>query len=148
MTPSGKKLQPIMKKIIYTKIVGDIFHPGHIKFLKKAREQGDKLVVHVVSDERVMAYKRKPILSQSERAEVVASCRYVDEVILDGPKEITIAYMTSKGYTHYAYGFSDEVEAKVKRQDCSELSDDQIFIIPYSKGISTTELIHRIKSSL
>lgn len=135
-----------MERVIYTKIVGDIFHPGHVKFLKNAKALGDKLVVQVVSDERVEAYKRKPVMSQEERVEVIASCRYVDEVHTYGPKEITLDFMNSNGYTLYAYGFSSEREANVKRLDCKELPDDRISIIPYSSGISTTEIINRIKN--
>ncbi len=134
-----------MVRVVYTKIVGDIFHPGHVRFLKNARALGDKLVVQIVSDDRVEAYKRKPVFSQAERAEIIASCRYVDEVHTSGPKEITLDFMNSNGYAVYAYGFSSEKEAGIKRLDCKELPEDRICIIPYSDGISTTEIIHKIK---
>jgi cytidyltransferase-like protein len=135
-----------MEVVVYTKIVGDIFHPGHVKFLKTARALGDKLVVQIVPDDRVQAYKRKPTMTQAERAEVIASCRYVDEVQLSGPKQITLDFMNMNGYNIYAYGFSSENEAAAKRRDCIELPHDRIFIIPYSHGISTTDIISRIKN--
>jgi cytidyltransferase-like protein len=135
-----------MEIVIYTKIVGDIFHPGHVRFLKSAKSLGDKLVVQIVSDDRVQVYKRIPIMSQIERAEVIASCRYVDEVQISGPRQITLDFMNLNGYNLYAYGFSSSKEADAKRKDCIELPNERIAIIPYLHGISTTEIINRIKN--
>ncbi len=137
-----------MKKVIYTKIVGDLFHPGHVRFLKTARALGDKLVVHIVNDTRVQVYKRLPILSQIERAEVIGACQYVDEVHLDGPKVISLNFMDENDYSVYAYGYSTEREAAVKRADCPELPENRICIIPYTVGISTTEIIQRLRERI
>lgn len=132
---------------IYTKIVGDLFHPGHVRFLCEAKALGDKLIVQVVGDERVANYKRKPVMNQEERAEVIAACRYVDEVHITGPMIITLDFMDSNGYSVYAYGYSGEKEAITKRQDCIELPDERICIIPYTPGISTTDIIRKIRES-
>ncbi len=133
-----------MPVTIYTKIVGDLFHIGHVRFLRNARALGDRLIVQVVPDERVAAYKRAPIMNQQERAEVIAACAYVDEVHLEGPKTITLDFMDGNGFDSYAYGYSSEKEALVKRQDCIELPDHRIRVIPYTPGISTTEIINRV----
>ena len=45
---------------VYADIVGDLFHAGHIEFLKKARGFGDYLIVGVIADENVEEYKRTP----------------------------------------------------------------------------------------
>ena len=66
---------------IYVCITGDLFHSGHISFLKKARNFGDYLVVGVCSDEDVAAYKWPPILNLNQRVAVIESCKLVDEVI-------------------------------------------------------------------
>lgn len=130
---------------IYTKMVGDLFHTGHVRFLHEARALGDRLIVQVVSDERVGAYKRVPVMTQEERAEVIAACKYVDEIHLTGPRVITLDFMDRNGFDIYAYGYSGEKEAVTKRNDCIELSDSRIRIIPYTTGISTTDIIKRIK---
>ena len=52
---------------IYVCITGDLFHSGHISFLKKARSFGDYLVVGVCSDEDVASYKWPPILNLNQR---------------------------------------------------------------------------------
>lgn len=69
-------------KIGYTTGVYDLFHIGHLNILKKSKEQCDYLVVGVSTDELVEEYKsKKPIISYDERAAIVKSIKYVDEVV-------------------------------------------------------------------
>jgi cytidyltransferase-like protein len=133
-----------MMRTVYTKMVADLFHPGHVEFLKAARALGDRLVVHVVDDARVQAAKRLPVMTQQERAAVVASCRHVDEVRLDGPKVISQAFMDEQGFDLYAISFSDAAEMHIKRGDCGDLPDAMIAVLPYTPHISTTVLLQRI----
>ncbi|MBL4897158.1 MAG: adenylyltransferase/cytidyltransferase family protein [Erythrobacter sp.] len=65
-------------------MAADLFHYGHVEFLKNARAFGDHLLVGVNSDETVGANKRHPILNMEERIACVGGCRYVDEVAFDG----------------------------------------------------------------
>ena len=62
-------------------MVADLFHYGHVNFLRQASQQGDFLLVGIHSDEAVMSYKRTPILSMAERVASVEGCRYVDKVV-------------------------------------------------------------------
>ena len=66
---------------VYTDVVGDLFHWGHVEFFRLARDLGDVLVVGVHDDDTVAVYKRRPILTLDERIRVVAGCRWVDEVV-------------------------------------------------------------------
>ena len=59
-----------------------MLHPGHIHFLRAARELGDELVVIVANDATVRRMKREPIVSASVRAEMVASLKPVDQAIV------------------------------------------------------------------
>lgn len=135
-------------RTVYTKMVADLFHPGHVEFLKAARALGDRLVVHVVDDQRVKQAKRLPIMTQQERLAVVAACRYVDEVRSEGPKVISQEFMAQNGFDLYAVSFSDEEEKATKRADCGDLPDTMIAVLPYTDGISTTSNLHRIASRL
>lgn len=131
---------------VYTKVVGDLFHHGHARFFEQARKAGDRLVVHVVSDERVAALKqRRPIMTHQERLAVIQSCRWVDEVKGDGPKVITRAFMDEHNYGKYAFSYTDEAEKLVKRNDCPDLPEHMIVTFPYTQGISTTEILRRIR---
>ncbi len=135
-------------KIIYTKMVADLFHPGHVNFLRNARALGDRLVVHVVSDDRVTSFKRQPVMSQAERLTVVAACRYVDEVVEDGPRIITPEFMQQKGYAIYAFACCGTEEVVTKRRDCPDLPDHMLGILTYTDGVSTTGLIQRVQQRL
>ena len=61
----------------------DVLHVGHFELLKKAKEQGDYLIVALESDERIVVNKqRKLIHTQMMRAANLAAVRYVNEIIL------------------------------------------------------------------
>ena len=62
----------------------DMFHVGHLNILLRAREQCDRLVVGVVTDEALFKAKSKhPVIPLSERMQVVAHLNMVDDVVVD-----------------------------------------------------------------
>jgi FAD synthetase len=69
------------KRVVATGVF-DLLHPGHIHFLRAARELGDELVVIIANDATVRRMKREPIVSAAVRAEMVASLKPVDQAIV------------------------------------------------------------------
>ena len=66
----------------YTTGVYDMFHIGHLNILRRAKEKCGYLIVGVSTDECVEGYKNhKPIVTYEDRASIVASIKYVDEVV-------------------------------------------------------------------
>ena len=128
-------------KVIYCDMVADLFHYGHVNFLKQCSELGDLLIVGIHSDKDVESYKRKPILSFEERVKVVQACKYVDKVIPNAPLFITHSFLQkhSIGKVVTTERSNDELQwYKIPAML-------QILVqIPYSDGISTTEIIKRI----
>ena len=62
----------------------DMFHVGHLNILLRAREQCDRLVVGVVTDEALFKAKAKhPVIPLAERMQVVAHLNMVDDVVVD-----------------------------------------------------------------
>ncbi|GAJ02049.1 unnamed protein product, partial [marine sediment metagenome] len=61
-------------------MVCDLFHVGHLKFLRAAKEHCDYLIVGVLTDEAVRAYKRQPVMPLNERVEIVRALRCVNKV--------------------------------------------------------------------
>ncbi|MFE0104931.1 adenylyltransferase/cytidyltransferase family protein [Streptomyces sp. NPDC059009] len=131
---------------VYVDMVGDLFHPGHVALLKAARAFGDRLIVGVLSDEAVTAYKRRPIMSLAERITVIEACRYVDAVIPDAPYRVTTEFLDEHGIAVVVHG-----------DDLSPAAIDEVFgpvaaagrlrLVAYTAGVSTTELIKRCRDS-
>ena len=69
-----------MKKIL-TCGTFDLFHIGHLNFLKKAKKEGNYLIVAVSSKKCNYEKNKNSFIKQTERMEIVKSCKYVDEVI-------------------------------------------------------------------
>lgn len=135
---------PVKPGRVYADIVGDLLHAGHIEFFKNARAFGDYLIIGVLSDEDVASYKRVPILTLEERVAMIQACRYVDEVIVAPPLRTTEEWLKEH-----------EIDIVVHGDDFNpELLIDQYGVpiqlgifrtVPYTKGISTTNIIERIK---
>ena len=128
-------------KIIYCDMVADLFHHGHVNFLKQCRELGNYLIVGIHSDKDVESYKRKPILSFEERVKVVEACKYVDKVIT-GPLIVTIELLEKYkiDYIVHAHDKGDTSYDKLYKN----IPKDKFIRLDYSKGISTTDIIKRI----
>ncbi len=79
-----QKLKEDKKKVVSTSGCFDILHAGHVTYLDEARKMGDVLVVFLNSDSSVKSLKgeTRPIVSQDERALVIAALESVDYVIL------------------------------------------------------------------
>ncbi len=130
---------------IYAKGVFDIVHFGHINFLREARALGDWLTVGVSPDERAASLKRPPVFNVEQRAEMMAAIRYVDEVIIDGPRKITREFMAHNNFQIYAFGTATAEERQVRLDDCAELPRSMVIEIPYTFGISTTQILHTLR---
>ncbi|KAJ1921668.1 choline phosphate cytidylyltransferase [Mycoemilia scoparia] len=78
-------------KVVYVDGAFDLFHVGHIEFLKRARQLGDYLLVGIHDDKTVNAIKggNYPVMNLQERVLAVLQCRYVDEVIIGAPYSVT-----------------------------------------------------------
>ena len=135
---------PDRPRVVYTRMVADLFHRGHVAYLAAARALGDRLVVYVLDDDHVRAVKRAPILAQADRIAVVAACRHVDAVVASGPRVLTPDYMREQGYDLCALGYADPREAEAKLRTCSALPAAMRVVIPYTEGISTSEIRRRI----
>ncbi|ATZ60678.1 MAG: FAD synthase [Methanosarcinales archaeon Met12] len=65
----------------------EILHPGHLTYLKKAKELGDELIVIVARDSNIK-HKRKPMIPEKQRLEMVKSLKPVDKAILGSETDI------------------------------------------------------------
>lgn len=139
-----------MEKVVYVIGVFDLYHKGHVELLRRAKALGDKLVVAINSDEMAVQYKRRPFLCEEDRLAVVEACKYVDEAfIIRGfdNKEAVLKYRVNV----IVHG-DDWVGDSYLKQICLSpefIKEHHISLIflPYTKGISTSDLIYYIKNS-
>lgn len=147
-TPQVSVQQPTSdKKIrrVYIDMVGDLFHVGHINAIKNARQFGDYLIVGVCGDEECTSYKRRPILTLDERIEEIKACRYVDEVIPNAPVSVTKEFIEKYKIDIVVHG-DDFDQEKMTRYYGAAMELEILQIVPYTKGISTSDIIRRILS--
>jgi cytidyltransferase-like protein len=132
---------------VYADMVADLFHYGHVDFLRRARALGDELVVGIHSDATVASYKSAPILSMDERARVVAGCRYVDEVVTDAPLEVGSTWLDRHEIDLVVHGddFDHEQLMAMYREPYER---GILRTLPYTAGISTTEILARLHALL
>src|ERR1700733_3459431 len=86
------------KKIVFTNGVFDLLHTGHITYMAKAAELGDKLIIGLNSDSSVRRLKGegRPVNDQSSRAILLAALFFVDAVVVfeeDTPLELISALL-------------------------------------------------------
>jgi len=130
---------------VFTRMVADLFHVGHINFLRAAKSLGTHLTVCVVPDERVLDNKGKmPVMTQAERVAAVSACKYVDNVITESPVNATVEFMRQNGFDIYTFACADEKERAEKYQQCALLPRDMVQELDYTPGISTTDIVQRI----
>lgn len=69
-------------KIVYTGGTFDLFHFGHLNFLRQCSMIGDKVVVALNTDDFIERYKgTAPVIEYEHRKAILESCEYVDEVV-------------------------------------------------------------------
>lgn len=128
------------KKRVYVSLVGDLFHWGHANLCRQAREMGDYLIVGICSDFDVKGYKRAPIMSADDRGKCAVACRFVDRVVVNVPFVLTEAFLEEHRIDCVVHG-DDHSSESAKKYYSVALERDIYRTVPYTEGISTTDLI-------
>lgn len=131
---------------VYADMVADLFHYGHVEFLRQASMLGDYVLVGINADDEVAIHKRRPIQTMEERMASVANCRYVDEVIPDAPWIFDPSWIEKYDIGLVVHG--DDYSAEGREEIYRVPIEMGIFrSIAYTKSISTTEIIRRRQQS-
>lgn len=70
-----------IKVIVYSTMVGDLFHYGHLQHLEKANQLGDFHICGVLTDGATSEYREKPLANFEERKAIISNLRCVDMVV-------------------------------------------------------------------
>ena len=140
-------LEQLMERIVYTGGTFDLIHAGHVKFLEQCAKYG-KVVVALNTDEFVKEYKNcTPIMTLEERFTVMSAIRHVDCVVVNtggadskpsivevNPDIIAIGSDWADKDYYKQMGFT---------QEWLDNRNIELKYIPYTEGISTTQLKKR-----
>jgi rfaE bifunctional protein nucleotidyltransferase chain/domain len=136
-----ERLRADGKKTVFTNGCFDIIHAGHIRYLKEAKKLGDILIVGLNTDRSVSAIKPgRPVNPQEQRAEVLSALEMVDYVVLfdeDTPYELIRLIQPDILVKGGDWKKSDIIGVDIAKETYS---------LPYISGLSTTDIINRIKS--
>ncbi|MBI3378067.1 MAG: D-glycero-beta-D-manno-heptose 1-phosphate adenylyltransferase [Nitrospirae bacterium] len=128
------------KKVVFTNGCFDIIHAGHVRYLREAMKLGDVLVIGLNSDKSVSKIKPgRPVNPQDHRAEILSSLEMVDYVTMfdeETPYELIKLLKPDILVKGGDWKKEDIVGSDIAKETRS---------LPYIKGISTTELIEKIK---
>jgi rfaE bifunctional protein nucleotidyltransferase chain/domain len=123
----------------------DLLHVGHVRYLEGARREADRLVVAINSDISVRASKgpTRPVLAESDRAELVAALRAVDYVVIfDEP---TVAPLLELLRPDVHCKGTDYTVDTVPERETVRAYGGRIAIVGDPKDHSTTDLLSRLR---
>jgi rfaE bifunctional protein nucleotidyltransferase chain/domain len=135
------------KRLVFTNGCFDILHVGHIRYLRAARELGDALLVAINSDRSVRELKGagRPIMNESERAEMLAALSAVDYVTIfddTSPRSLIAEILPDILVKGGDYNL-DEIHGREE----VERAGGQVLSLPFIEGASTSSIIEKIVNS-
>ena len=135
------------RTVVLTNGCFDLLHPGHVALLEAARGQGDILVVAMNSDASVRGLKGagRPLIPESERAEVLLALEPVDRVVMyEDPTPLAVIEALLPDVL--VKGADWAADAIVGRAEV-EAAGGRVERVPLVSGRSTSTLVDRIRGS-
>lgn len=135
-------------RVVYIDGAFDLFHAGHVEILKSARQLGDFLLVGIHTDQTVSEHRgnQYPIMHLHERSLSVLASRYVDEVIIGAPWEVTNDMIITFNISLVVHGTVAENSLLTAESDPYKVPKSMgIFrLLESPKDITTTSVAQRI----
>ena len=133
------------QRVVFTNGVFDLLHPGHVRFLQAAAREGDLLIVGINSDTSANSIKgvTRPVVIESERAEVLLALDCVDAVIIFN--EIKPNLIIREIVPDVLVKGADWPADQIVGRDTVENGGGRVVRVSVETGYSTTALIERIK---
>jgi len=139
-----KIIRPEGKRIVFTNGCFDILHIGHVRYLQRAKSEGDILVIGLNSDRSVRIIKgaKRPVISEGQRAEVLASVAFVDYIILfDEPDPSGLIAAIAPDVLVKG---ADWAEEEIVGADGVKAAGGRVVRVPVVPDVSTSQIIEDI----
>jgi len=132
------------KRIVFTNGCFDLLHAGHVKYLQKARNLGDLLILGLNSDASVRRLKgaKRPLIDQDERAHLLAALDCIDYVVIFD-EDTPLNLITALKPLVLAKGGDYSLDGVVGR-DVVEAYGGRVELVTFVDGKSTTNIIERV----
>ena len=133
-------------KIVFTNGCFDLVHLGHVDYLEKARNLGDKLVLGLNTDASIKGLKgeERPLQDEMSRARIMASLLFVDAVVLfNEPTPYNLIDLVQPDILVKGDDYSPE---NIVGADIVKEKGGEIKTIPFVKGYSTSNIVAKIKN--
>lgn len=134
-------------KTVYVGMSADLVHPGHLNVLKKAQELGE-VTVGLLTDEAIASYKRVPFMEFEQRQQVIENIKGVSRVI----PQTTLDYVPNlealkPDYVVHGDDWKNGVQRQTRQRVIDTLAQwgGELVEVPYTKGISSTQLNKALK---
>ncbi|TNE55394.1 MAG: D-glycero-beta-D-manno-heptose 1-phosphate adenylyltransferase [Bacteroidetes bacterium] len=143
-------------RVVFTNGCFDILHQGHVTYLAKAAELGDRLVVALNTDDSVRRQNKgpeRPLNNEGARALLIAALGFVDLVVFfeEDTPEAMIESLQPDILVKGADYDPEEKDPKAKKfivgSDTVRAHGGEVRVIELEQGYSTTSLVDRLKNS-
>lgn len=136
-----------MKKTVYVGMSADLIHPGHLNIINKAQQLGE-VTIGLLTDEAIASYKRVPFMEFEQRRLIIDSIKGVSRVI----PQTTLDYVPNllllkPDYVVHGDDWKKGVQKAVRQRVINTLAEwgGELIEVPYTKGISSTQLNNALK---
>lgn len=137
-----------MTKKVYVGMSADLIHPGHLNIIKEAAKLGE-VTVGVLTDKAIASYKRLPFLSYDQRKMIVENLKGVERVI---PQD-TLDYrpnlrQVKPDFVVHGDDWKEGIQKQTRQDviDCLAEWGGKVIDVPYTKGISSTQINENLKA--
>jgi D-glycero-beta-D-manno-heptose 1-phosphate adenylyltransferase len=132
------------KKLVFTNGCFDLIHAGHLDYLSKASDLGDRFIIAVNSDASVRRLKGegRPVKDEKSRLELLASLFFVDAVFLF--QEDTPLHVISQLIPDILVKGGDYKENEIVGADMVKKNGGKVVVLPFLEGYSSTILEKKI----
>jgi rfaE bifunctional protein nucleotidyltransferase chain/domain len=143
-----ERLRARGKRLVFTNGCFDILHVGHVRYLQAARDEGDALVVAINSDASVRELKGegRPIMTESERAEMLAALGAVDYVTVFEP--LSPRALIAKLLPDILVKGGDYSLDEIHGREEVEAAGGRVLSLPFVEGASTSNIIEKIRKAV
>jgi len=136
-----------MSKKVYVGMSADLIHPGHLNIINEAQKYGS-VIIGLLTDKAIASYKRLPYLDYSQRKIIIQNIKGVDEVVPQDKLDYTENLQKYKpDFVVHGDDWKTGIQKNTRERVINVLKkwNGILVEVPYTKGISSTQLNETLK---